>query len=94
MDFKDKVAWVTGASSGIGAALARELSLRGAYVVVSGRDATRLVHAASRCGEALIIPFDVRDEDALAEATERAIAWKGGSTSPSPMPGFHSAAVR
>lgn len=78
MDYAGKVAWITGASSGIGAELARELSLRGAYVVVSGRDATRLVHAASRCGEALIIPFDVRDEDALAEATERAIAWKGG----------------
>ena len=38
MDYKGKVAWITGASSGIGAALTRELAARGAHVVLSGRD--------------------------------------------------------
>jgi short-subunit dehydrogenase len=71
------VAWITGASSGIGAALARELAARGAHVVLSGRDEARLAEVAADCGEALILAFDVRDDAALAEATAKAIAWKG-----------------
>jgi len=78
MDYSGKVAWITGASSGIGAALARELATRGAHVVLSGRDEARLAEVAATCGETLLIPFDVRDDAALAEATAKAIAWKGG----------------
>lgn len=77
MDYAGKVAWITGASSGIGAALARELAARGTHVVLSGRDEARLAEVAADCGETLILPFDVRDEAALAEATAKAIAWKG-----------------
>lgn len=78
MDYTGKVAWITGASSGIGAALARELASRGAHVVLSGRDEARLGEVAAECGEALILAFDVRDDAALAEATAKAIAWKCG----------------
>ncbi|MFM7348167.1 MAG: SDR family NAD(P)-dependent oxidoreductase [Erythrobacter sp.] len=78
MDYSGKVAWITGASSGIGAALAKELAARGAHVVLSGRDAARLAEVAADCGETLILTFDVRDEAALADATAKAIAWKGG----------------
>lgn len=78
MDFTGKVAWITGASSGIGASLARDLARRGAHLVLSGRDEARLAEVAADCGETLILPFDVRDDAALAEATERAIARKGG----------------
>lgn len=78
MDFAGKVAWITGASSGIGAALARELAARGAHVVLSGRDEARLAEVAADCGESLLLSFDVRDEAALADATAKAIAWKGG----------------
>ncbi len=79
MDYAGKVAWITGASSGIGAALARELAARGAHVVLSGRDAERLAEVAADCGgETLILAFDVRDEAALADATAKAMAWKGG----------------
>ncbi len=78
MDFKDKVIWITGASSGIGAALAREWAGRGAHLVLSGRDETRLAEVAAECGETLILPFDVRDDAALVDATAKAIAWKGG----------------
>ena len=77
MDYTGKVAWITGASSGIGAALARELAARGAHVVLSGRDEARLAEVAADCGETLILAFDVRDEAALADATTKAIAWKG-----------------
>lgn len=78
MDYSGKVAWITGASSGIGAALSRELAARGAHVVLSGRDEARLAEVAGTCGESLILSFDIRDEAALAEATAKAIAWKGG----------------
>ncbi|BDI60638.1 SDR family NAD(P)-dependent oxidoreductase [Qipengyuania nanhaisediminis] len=78
MDFTGKTAWITGASSGIGAALARDLSRRGAHCVLSGRDEARLQSVADDCGEALVLPFDVRDDDALAEARDKAIHWKGG----------------
>ncbi len=72
-----KTIWITGASSGIGAALAREWASRGAAVILSGRDRERLEEVAKDCGEVLILPFDVRDEAALADATEQALAWKG-----------------
>jgi short-subunit dehydrogenase len=78
MDYWGKVAWVTGASSGIGAALARDLASRGAHLVLSGRDQARLAEVAKDCGETLILPFDVRDDAALADANAEAIAWKGG----------------
>ena len=42
MKIKGKVAWITGASSGIGAALARQWALRGGHVILSGRDIGRL----------------------------------------------------
>jgi short-subunit dehydrogenase len=77
MDYTGKVAWITGASSGIGAALARGLAARGAHVVLSGRDEARLAEVAADCAEALVLPFDVRNDAALAEATAQAIAWKG-----------------
>ena len=37
MDYNGKVAWITGASSGIGASLARGFASRGGHVVLSGR---------------------------------------------------------
>ncbi|WP_379922032.1 SDR family NAD(P)-dependent oxidoreductase [Erythrobacter sp. R86502] len=78
MDYAGKVAWITGASSGIGAALAKELAARGAHIVLSGRDEARLAEVAATCGQTLVLAFDVRDDEALAQATRNAVAWKGG----------------
>jgi short-subunit dehydrogenase len=81
MNYTGQCWWITGASSGIGAALARECARRGAHVIVSGRDEARLRQVADDCGpkgqDALILPFDVRDEAALANAAKEAIAWQG-----------------
>ncbi|QDM41591.1 SDR family NAD(P)-dependent oxidoreductase [Altererythrobacter sp. TH136] len=78
MSMAGQVAWITGASSGIGAALARGWAKRGGHVILSGRDEARLGEVAgSLNGESLILPFDVRDEAALAEAAGKALAWKG-----------------
>ncbi|MDX2002610.1 MAG: SDR family oxidoreductase [Chitinophagales bacterium] len=49
MSFKDKVVWVTGASSGIGEALAYELSKQGALVIVSARRTQELERVKSQC---------------------------------------------
>ena len=78
MSFEGKTAWITGASSGIGAALAREWAARGARIILSGRDEARLTQVADGiAGETLILPFDVRDEAAMTAATQQAIDWRG-----------------
>jgi NAD(P)-dependent dehydrogenase (short-subunit alcohol dehydrogenase family) len=59
-----KVAVVTGASSGIGAAIARAMSDAGARVVVTGRDEERLRACADSIGEHHIVVADLGDDDA------------------------------
>lgn len=74
----ERTVWITGASSGIGAALAREWARRGARIVLSGRDEARLREVANGLGtEMLTLPFDVRDEAAMRAATKEAINWHG-----------------
>ena len=58
--------WVTGASSGIGAALARELADRGASVAISARSADKLAEVAS--GRMHVEPVDVTDRAATVAA--------------------------
>ncbi|GAB4206925.1 MAG: SDR family oxidoreductase [Sandaracinaceae bacterium] len=70
--FRDKVAWITGAGSGIGRALALELGKRGATVVVSGRRVAKLEEVARELersgGRALPVACDVTDEDDVVRA--------------------------
>ena len=71
-----KVALVTGASGGIGAAIARSLHGQGARVVLSGTRAEALAALAAALGEgAAVCPADLRDPaapDALVAAAEAA----------------------
>lgn len=79
MTLAGQTAWITGASSGIGAALAREFADRGARVVLSGRDEARLKAVAETLAtETLILPFDVCDTTAMQIATAEAIEWSDG----------------
>jgi short-subunit dehydrogenase len=79
VSYERRAWWVTGASSGIGAALARELGTRGARVILSGRDEARLADVADDIAtETIALPFDVRDDQAMLAATENAIEWSGG----------------
>jgi len=73
---RDKVALVTGASSGIGAAVARLLGEKGAHVVLAARSEDRLREvAAGLSGPCDIRVMDVRDdasvEGAVADVLER-----------------------
>jgi short-subunit dehydrogenase len=66
MELKGKVAWIIGASSGIGAALAQELVARGAKVAISARRLDQLNEVSA--GKMLVLPADVTDPASLKEA--------------------------
>jgi NAD(P)-dependent dehydrogenase (short-subunit alcohol dehydrogenase family) len=61
-----RVAVVTGASSGIGAAIARAMSEAGARVVLTGRDEERLRRAAAGLAEHHVVVADLAEDDAPA----------------------------
>ena len=71
----DEITIVTGASSGIGAATARELGRRGAQVVLAARRVEALdaqVHAITAAGgHAVAVPTDIVDATDIARLVER-----------------------
>lgn len=76
MRFSDKVVWITGASSGIGAALALAYDKRGASVVLSARRTDRLQEVFDACQypeNNVILPLDVTREDTHSQAHDSII---------------------
>ena len=74
MRVQNKVALITGGSSGIGLATARLLRAEGARVSITGRDQLRLDEAAKELGpDALAINADVSDLPAMERAIERTV---------------------
>ena len=69
MELSGKVAWVVGGSSGIGAAVARELQARGARVAISARRQDQLDEVAD--GTMLALAADVTDAESLQAAASR-----------------------
>ena len=70
---------VTGASSGIGAAIADAVVAAGGRVALVARSADALTEQAERLGDAAVAaPADVTDPDALTAAIEQAAAALGG----------------
>ncbi|MFO7704365.1 MAG: SDR family NAD(P)-dependent oxidoreductase [Halopseudomonas sp.] len=78
MSFASKVVWITGASSGIGEALANALLAQGADVILSGRRADALQAVADQAPErTLVLPFETTDYDRLPALVEQAWNWRG-----------------
>jgi NAD(P)-dependent dehydrogenase (short-subunit alcohol dehydrogenase family) len=81
MNVKNRAVVVTGASRGLGAALARELGARGARLVLVARDERRLRAVAddiqARGGEAHAVPADVADKEAVYPLAGTAAALVG-----------------
>ena len=76
--FEGRIVWITGASSGIGEALAKAYAAEGAHIILSGRrtDALEQVAAGIDC-DSLILPFETTDYDALPSKVDEACNWKG-----------------
>ena len=74
----DARVWVIGASTGIGAAVARALLARGARAALSARSADKLREVAGANANALVEPLDFTQTATVAAAWERIRAAWGG----------------
>ena len=75
-----KTAWITGASSGIGEALAKAFVKGGGHAVLSGRNIAELERVANETGavdRCFVLPFDTLDFIGLAAKADAAIAFRG-----------------
>jgi dehydrogenase/reductase SDR family protein 7B len=82
MKFENKVVWITGASSGIGEALAYEFTREGAKTILSSNEAEELQRVKNRCeemgGESFVLFLDMLDSMALEGSVKIAVERFGG----------------
>lgn len=80
MNFSNKNIWITGASSGIGKAVAIELSKEKTHLILSGRNESSLQEVAAFCKEngssTLIVPFDLAHEASVIAAAKTVLSKK------------------
>lgn len=78
MSFRNRVVWITGASSGIGEALAFQLSARGAKLILSSRRLEALQKVKEACpgrqGNIRLLPLDLARGDELPAKAKEALA--------------------
>ncbi|MEO5910703.1 MAG: SDR family oxidoreductase [Pelobium sp.] len=78
MNFKNKIIWITGASSGIGEALAYELNGQGAKIIISSRRAEVLYKVKQQCKknplDVHVLPLDLEQSQSLFLKADE--AWK------------------
>jgi short-subunit dehydrogenase len=75
--FQGKIAWITGASSGIGEALVYEFIRRGAKVIISSNDHSGLERVRKACSEkadnVICAPFDLSETSGIEELAAQMI---------------------
>ncbi len=76
-DYIGKVVVITGASSGIGAALSQEIASRGGFVVLVGRNLDRLTEVMALCPGSTFIQADVTDKGQVEGVCAEALARYG-----------------
>lgn len=78
--FNDKVVWITGASSGIGEALANQVANEGGKVVLSARNESKLEELKSRLANSenhLIVPLDLENSSNFVELVKKVTDYYG-----------------
>jgi len=77
MSFKDKVVWITGASSGIGEALAEEFSRLGARLILSSRRKAELERVKTKLSmsddHCLVLPLDLEKYQEMEDKVDQAL---------------------
>lgn len=78
-DLHAKTWWITGASSGIGEAIALNVAAQGARLILSGRNLDELARVADECGKdrCLILPFEATDYASIPRIVNAATEWAG-----------------
>lgn len=73
-NFKGKKVWITGASSGIGEALAYQFAYLGAELILSARNKEKCNFVAEKCNkftEANVIPLDITNHESIEQAVKQ-----------------------
>src|ERR1700744_3783889 len=89
MLFKGKTAFITGASRGIGEAIALRLAKEGANIVIAAKSVTEdprlggTIHSVAKKvneagGKALAVQCDIRDEEQVIAGVQQAVSVFGG----------------
>ncbi|GIV34447.1 MAG: oxidoreductase [Chitinophagales bacterium] len=69
MTYQDKIVWITGASSGIGEAVARVFAAEGAHIIISARREKELKRVQAACPDTsrvTVVPLDIADYKNIA----------------------------
>ena len=77
MNWQNKTVWITGASSGIGEALAYQIAEKGATLILSSRKKDALEAVKSKCAfpeKVAVFPLDLADAESIEAAAAQVLA--------------------
>ena len=75
--FSDKIVWITGASSGIGAEIARQFNAYGAFVILSARNSEKLNEVRETLSlpeKSMVLALDLKKSDMFKELVSEVVA--------------------